>query len=504
MDSQNPLMVYNTLSRQKERFVPRMDRSVQAFFCGLTVYDDAHLGHAKAFINFDVVVRWIRHLGYRVTYLQNITDIDDKIIAKARERGMEPEELARYYEKRFMEDLEAIGARKQIDMLPRSHDYMETIGEQIQLLLDNGYAYPLGGDIYYDVAKFKDYTKLSGMKIDELEKHRVEPKEGKRNVYDFALWKAAKEGEPSWTIRLSLNSPTVRRALPPNIFTQSGPGRIEVEMTGRPGWHIEDTAITYKEFGPQYDLHGGASELIFPHHTNEIAQAEAAFGRKPFVKYWMHVGVFNINAEKMSKSKGNFITIRAALEGHSAEALRLLFCTTHYRKEVGYSDAAMAEAGKRLGYMYAALGMFYNIKEGPGSEDAEIDSIADSLVKDFADAMNDDFNTPLALGYLTTTLNRLRAFAEQGKSASRPAKLKMVGTVLECAGIFGVLGNESYKKPLPAEALGLIKRRESLRKEKRFAESDKIRDRLRDEYRVVVEDSPEGQKWYADFGGGEI
>ncbi len=482
VDSGNPLVVHNTLSREKEPFVPASDKIVKAFFCGQTVYDDAHLGHAKAYINFDVAVRWLRYLGYKVTYIQNITDIDDKIIKRAKERGIEPMELAREYEKRFIEDLEAIDARKQIDLLPRSHDYIEPIREQIQLLFDNGYAYCLDGDVYYDVSKFGDYTKLSGMKIEELERHRIEPKEGKKNVYDFALWKAAKPGEPTWKITVKVDGKST-------------------ELDGRPGWHIEDTAITYKEFGPQYDLHGGASELIFPHHTNEIAQAEAAFGKKPFVKYWMHVGVLTVNGVKMSKSLGNFVTIRSALEKHRSEALRLLFCTTHYRKEVDYTDASIGEAGKRLGYLYAALSLFYNMNETEvGPKDAEINDLAKTFGDEFTVAMNDDFNTPQALGTLATTLNKLRAFAENNVSVGKIAKSNMIDAMLRFARILGILEEDIYKRPLPKEALQLIQARQAARKQKKFDESDRIRKQLKDEYNIIVEDSPDGQKWYPDLG----
>jgi len=332
-------MIHNTLSRKKEKFRPIKENKVNIFFCGLTVYDDSHLGHAKAFINFDVIVRWIRYLGYNVTYVQNITDIDDKIINRAYEKHIEPIELSRYYEKRFLQDLKAIGCRKSIDMLPRSHDYIKAINNQIQMLIDNEFAYYLEGDIYYDVLKFKDYTKLSGMKLEELKKHRIEPKDGKHNPYDFALWKTAKAGEPSWEIEIYINGK-------------------KIVTKGRPGWHIEDTAITSEIFGPEYDIHGGANELIFPHNTNEIAQAEAAFGKKPFVHYWIHVGVFKVDGKKMSKSLGNFITIRSALERHNMEALRLLFCTTHYRKDVDYSEIAISESEKKLVYLYTALNMF--------------------------------------------------------------------------------------------------------------------------------------------------
>ena len=330
-------IVYNTLSRAKENFKPINGRKVNMFVCGQTVYDDAHLGHAKNYINFDVIARWLRFTGYEVKYIQNITDVDDKIIRRAAEEGTDPIGLARRFESRFMEDMEAIGVRKSVDMYPRSHDYIPEMVSQIQLLIDKGYAYVLDGDVYYDVSKFSSYTKLSGMKLEDLEKHRIEPKEGKRNSYDFALWKASKPAEPKWDITLSY-------------------GGKEHSLSGRPGWHIEDTAITHAIFGEQYDLHGGAIELIFPHHTNEIAQAEAAFGVSPFVKYWLHSGIMLIKGEKMSKSLKNFVRIRDILNKFDAESVRLFVLSTHYRKDMAYSEELLREASSRLGYMYMSLG----------------------------------------------------------------------------------------------------------------------------------------------------
>jgi cysteinyl-tRNA synthetase len=475
------LMLYNTLGRRKEEFVPLKPGKVKMFVCGLTVYDDAHLGHAKAFINFDVIARWLRHSGYDVELVENITDIDDKIIRRARERGVDPVELAREFEKRFLEDMNSLKARKSVDKFPRSHDYIEAIINQIQLLLDRGYAYYLDGDIYYDVSRFAGYTKLSGMRLEELEKHRVEPKAGKRNVYDFALWKASKEGEPSWNATVKI-------------------GGREVRLGGRPGWHIEDTAITYEIFGPQYDIHGGASELIFPHHTNEIAQAEAAFGKRPFVRYWLHCGVFSIKGEKMSKSLKNFVTIREALAKHKAEAIRLLFCSTHYRKELDYSEEAIAEAEKRLGYFYAALGSFHNMQTAQKTpNDSVIEDMTVKLGEEFSDAMNDDFDAPLALTGLATALNRMRAFAETNGKIGKPAQERAVSRVLELARIFGILEDERYKEPIPREVHKLVIEREALRRERKFHEADEIRKRLREKYRIIIEDTRDGVGWYREM-----
>jgi cysteinyl-tRNA synthetase len=478
MEKPSKLIVYNTLSRKEEEFMPMKKGHVGMFVCGQTVYDDAHLGHAKNYINFDIIVRWLRHIGYEVRYVQNITDVDDKIIASAKEKGEEPLALARHFEKRFFEDMDAIGVRKNVDMYPRSHDYIGAIGEQIQLLLDKGYAYPLDGDIYYNVAKFKEYTELSGVTIDDLEKHRIEPKKGKINVYDFALWKAAKQGEPSWKIKISYKGK-------------------EAELDGRPGWHIEDTAMTWKILGEQYDMHGGAKELIFPHHTNEIAQSEAAFGKRPFVRYWIHTGVLKVNGEKMSKSLKNFITIRELLKKHSAEALRLLVASTQYSNEINYTDKLMAEAEKRLRYIYAAFSIFYNMNTSKENDEGA-DAIIERLEKDFADAMDNDFNTPLALMKLSSAIDGLRQFAEMNKKIDEKTKKRAVGRILELVGIFGILQTDTYKEKLPAEAGELIKKREELRKAKDFGESDRIRSLLRQRYGIIVEDSDYGPIWYRD------
>ena len=472
------LLVYNTLSRSKEEFRPLEGKKVNMFVCGQTVYDDAHLGHAKNYINFDVVSRWLRHSGYDVNYIQNITDVDDKIIKRAQEEGTDPIELARRFETRFMEDMESIGVKKGVNQYPRSHDYIGEMVLQIQLLLDKGYAYAIDDDVYYDVSKFQDYTKLSGMRLDELEKHRIEPREGKRNSYDFSLWKAAKDAEPSWKIVLSVD----------------GSKRT---FNGRPGWHIEDTAITHAIFGSQYDLHGGAIELIFPHHTNEIAQAQAAFGVKPFVKYWMHSGIMLIKGEKMSKSLKNFIRIRELLKRFDAEALRLLVISTHYRKDFGYTEEFIKKAAARMNYLYASFSIFYNMAEtGQEGVPEEIGKITSDLNSGFAEAMNDDFNTPLGLTRLAAAIDSLRIYAQANREIGKAAKSLAVDSVINNAQVLGILTKDSYKQALPAEAASLIRERERLRKEGRFGEADSIREQLKSEHSISLEDSEYGTIWY--------
>ncbi|MEM0149681.1 MAG: cysteine--tRNA ligase [Candidatus Micrarchaeaceae archaeon] len=472
------LSIFNTMSGTKEAFEPIDGSNVKMFVCGQTVYDDAHLGHAKTYIGFDIVARWLRHSGYKLRYVQNITDVEDKIIARAHERNMEPLALAKYYESRFFEDMERIGVKQNVDMYPESSNYISAMRDQIQVLADKGYAYYLDGDIYYDVSKFKDYTKLSGMDIEELGKHRIEPKEGKRNSYDFALWKAAKPGEPKWKIEIKI-------------------GGESIKLDGRPGWHIEDTAMTYSIFGPQYDIHGGARELIFPHHTNEIAQAEGAYGVKPFVKYWMHSGMLNIRGEEMHKSLKNFITIRDFLSKYSAELLRFMIASTHYRKEINFTDQYIDLARKNLYYIYSSFNIFYNMKvAGSSVGEEKLLQAINTFNADFSSAMDDDFNTPLALSKLILFVKDLRSYAGSGKSITSGAKQKAISAVLDSAGVIGILANEDYKKPLDPEIYKLIEEREALRKGKQFEKADAIRARLLGEYNTIVEDTEYGPLWY--------
>ncbi len=472
------MQVYDTMTGAKRELEPLKDNKLNVFVCGQTVYDDAHLGHARTYISFDIIVRWLRHLGYEVRYAQNITDIDDKIIARAKERGMEAIELARYYEARFMEDMKAIGTFESVNEYPRSHDYIDAVRNQIQLLLDKGYAYLLGGDVYYDVAKFKNYTRLSGMKVEELTKHRIEPKEGKHNTYDFALWKEAKEGEPSWQIRVVSE------------------GKREMLLNGRPGWHIEDTAMTYSLFGAQYDIHGGASELIFPHHTNEIAQAEAAFGVVPFVRYWLHSGVLNIRGQKMGKSLKNFITIRDVLAKYRKEALRLFICSTHYRKEINYTEELMSDANRLMYYINQSLGILYNMPHSEGGGGEELVKSMEDMERDFVQAMSDDFNTPVALMRFVAAMRDIRAFAASSKGVDRESKERAIAVASKLGALLGILNEELYRQSLPGELKRMIDEREALRARKEFEAADRIRGELETKHGIMLEDTEYGPVWY--------
>lgn len=457
------LKVFNTLKRRKEVFKPLKGKDVKMFVCGQTVYDDSHMGHAKTYVQFDVIVRWLKHLGYNVFYVQNITDVEDKIINRARERGIEPLRLAEFYTKRFIKDLEALGVKKNIDMLPKTTDYIPQMIEQIETLINRGYAYVVDGDVYYDVTKFRDYSKLSRIPIEELQKHRIEPDPRKRNPFDFSLWKNQKPGELAW------DSPWGK---------------------GRPGWHIEDTAMTVTILGPQYDLHGGGSELIFPHHTNEIAQAEAATGKKPFVKYWLHTGLYEIKGAKMSKSLKNFITIRKALKIYGAEVLRLYYASTHYRKPMGYDEKELVQAKNRLETLNNTLRSLRHAASGKRSNGVK--AVLKETREKFTQAMNNDFNTAQALTQLFGLARKVNRLVSKEKISKDMAD-EITRTFRELGGILGILKGEREEKP-PKKILYLARKREEARKKKDWKNADKIREEIK-KLGYLLEDTPEGVRW---------
>ena len=471
------LKLYNTLTRKKETFKPLFDKNVKFFCCGPTVYSDSHIGHAKTYVQFDIVVRWLRYLGYNVYYVQNITDVDDKIINRANDRKIQPKELAEHFTKRFFEDMETLGVKKSVNLFPKSSDYIKQIIEQIQALIDKGYAYVVDGDVYYNVKKFDDYTKLSRMSLKDLERHRIEPNPKKKSSYDFSLWKEAKEGEPYWEGEIIVNGK-------------------KIKLKGRPGWHIEDTAMTVALFGPQYDLHGGANELIFPHHTNEIAQAEAATGKKPFVRYWMHSGVLNIKGTKMSKSLGNFIVIREVLKKYDAEVLRLLYASTHYRSPIDFEDSMIEQAKAKLDSLYNTLD---NVKHRTSnkpisSKEKSLWETLESVKSKFQDAMNDDFNTALALSYVLEMSKEINKLIDAEGSISKELSEKIASLLKEIGSVFGILQKEAEKGKLPKELLDMIIKREGYRKRGDFEAADKVRKEL-EKKGIVVEDTPIGPKW---------
>ena len=324
------IKLHDTLSRKDKRLNPRSGKKIEIFVCGPTVYDYSHIGHARTYIAFDAFVKYLKSQSYEVRYVQNITDLDDKIIARAGELGQSAETLAQNFEKEYYHDMETLGVDS-VDKYARATDYIPQIISQVQRLIDKGYAYEIEKDgIYFDISKFKNYGKLSGRTSEQAEDavSRIDESVEKRNKGDFAIWKISKPGEPKW------KSPWGE---------------------GRPGWHIEDTAITETEFGAQYDIHGGARDLLFPHHESEIALMEALSRKSPLVNYWTHTGFLTVHGEKMSKSLGNFITIHEFLKMHAKETLRLFVLSSHYRSPIDYSEQAVSQAEtnvKRLAEFY--------------------------------------------------------------------------------------------------------------------------------------------------------
>ena len=455
------LKIYNDLSRSKETFEPLQPGKVNLYVCGMTVYDLCHLGHARVMVVFDVVYRYLKAVGYDVTYIRNITDIDDKIINRANENGEPFHELTERFIQAMHEDSDALGIIPP-DAEPKATDHIAEIISMCEKLIEKGHAYVAdNGDVYYDVYSFPTYGKLSGKSLDDLQAGaRVEPGDVKRNPLDFALWKSAKPDEPSW---------------------QSPWG------DGRPGWHIECSAMSTKALGDTFDIHGGGADLTFPHHENEIAQSEGATGH-PFVKYWMHNGFVRINDEKMSKSLGNFFTVREILERYQAEEVRYFILTSQYRSPLNYSDEHLDNARNALTRFYTAL---RGLPEATPTADSQFE-------KDFHAAMQDDFNTPEALATLfelVREINRVRA-EDETAAAALAALLRQLGDLI------GILQSdaESYlrggasENDGDAEVDALVAQRNEAKANKEWSTADEIRNKLQ-EMGIVLEDGPSGTTW---------
>jgi cysteinyl-tRNA synthetase len=476
------LRVYNTLSGKKEEFQPLVPGKVGMYVCGVTVYDYCHIGHARANIVFDIVYRYLLYSNYDVTYVRNYTDVDDKIINRANERGISSKQLAEEFIRAFDEDMDALGLRKPTHE-PKATEYIERIIVLAEELIDKGMAYEAAGDVYYSVEKFPTYLKLSKRNMEEMQAGaRIAPGEQKRNPMDFALWKAAKPGEPSW------ESPW-------------GPGR--------PGWHIECSAMSSSLLGDTFDIHGGGRDLIFPHHENEIAQSEGASG-KPFVKYWLHNGFVNINQEKMSKSLGNFFTIRDILQSYDPEVVRFFILTAHYRSPVDFSDQNLKDAQAGLSRFYEALQAAADAVEGVPEGDVVAEEGAE-LETQFRAAMDDDFNTAQAIGHLfegVRTINRMIAEKKFRKKADRVASVRALREkVSELGDVLGLFVSDpaawlKQKNLKRLQELGLteadvdaaIQERLAARGDRDFARADQIRDELAQKG-VELLDSPTGTTW---------
>jgi cysteinyl-tRNA synthetase len=460
--------VYNTLSRKKEIFKPREGKRVKLFVCGPTVYDNSHIGHARTYISFDVIVRYLKYQGYSVFYLQNITDIDDKIIKRAKETGEDPLDLSREFEKKYIEDMKSLGVEN-VNLYARATEHLGEIINQIKILLDKGFAYETDSGIYFDESSFEDFGKLSNRKIEDLNVHRINPDTRKRNPGDFALWKK-KDEPPYW------NSPW---------------------GTGRPGWHIEDTAITEEYFGSQYDIHGGGLDLIFPHHEAEIAQMESASGKKPMVNYWMHTGFLNVSGEKMSKSMENFITIRDLLDEYPPDVFRFFVLSTHYRSPIDFSQEILEQSNNGLKRIYKfketidelmESGILKTSNPETGTENKHEKLLLESR-KNFIKAMNNDFNTPMALSSLFDFIRDINRYINE----LRISKNTLINIQRFLNEIGEILGFEFDSKRSNEDASDelvdlLISIREKLRQKKDYELSDEIRSRLND-LGIIIEDS---------------
>ncbi len=461
MSTQSKLAIYNTLTRQKETFTPIVDGKVGMYVCGMTVYDFCHMGHARVMVSFDVIVRYLRHVGYDVNYIRNITDIDDKIINRASENGEDFNVLVDRMVQAMNEDFTKLNVLTP-DSEPKATDHIQGILDMVQTLIQKEFAYVgKNGDVYYRVRKFEGYGKLSGKVLEDLESGaRVDVVEDKEDPLDFVLWKAAKPGEPSWS------SPWGE---------------------GRPGWHIECSAMSTCCLGNNFDIHGGGPDLKFPHHENEIAQSEAATG-ETYANSWMHAGALRIDGEKMSKSLGNFFTIRDVLKEYDAEVIRFFLASVQYRSGINYSQDGLKDAEVKLNRLYNALKDCDLSVEVPADNATVID-----FKQRFKAAMDDDFNTPKAIAVmfeLVTVINK----ASEDEKNQLAALLKVLADVLGClqtdaADYFkqGVELDETYIQ-------GMIEQRKQAKKDKDFALADKIRMDL-DAQGIELQDSREGTTW---------
>ena len=475
------LKIYNTLKKKKEIFEPIEPGKIGIYVCGPTVYDACHIGHARCVVVFDVIVRYLRAIGYEVTYVRNFTDVDDKIIKRAGELGISTQELSERYIREFYEDMDALKVER-ATMDPAATDHIGEIIGVVEHLISRGHAYEAGGDVFFAVETFKGYGKLSGRRLDEMQAGaRVDVDERKRNPFDFVLWKGAKPGEPVW------DSPWGK---------------------GRPGWHIECSAMSTHFLGHHFDIHGGGKDLIFPHHENEIAQSEGAFGER-FVNVWIHNGFVNINQEKMSKSLGNFLMIKDILKEYHPEAVRLFLLSNHYRSPVDFTHQAMVEADAGLEKIYALLQRIgeYLARCEPGDDKQGTGALWES----FCRAMDDDFNTARGVGLVFETVRQLNRLMDDisGKPGHED-QARLISTradLMRMGGVLGILTEapSQFFEQRQADVLQrkeidialverLIAERVRAREQKDWAAADRIRDEL-SAMDILIEDRAEGTTW---------
>ncbi len=452
------LKLYNTFSRKKETFKPRKDKKINLFVCGPTVYDFSHIGHARTYIFFDMMAKYLKEKGYDVFYLQNITDIDDKIIKRAREEKRDWKKISRQFEKEYLKDVKSLGITS-VKKYARATDHIKEIISQVKRLLKNGYAYQIEDGIYYDISKFKEYGKLSKRTVLQAQDavSRIDEAIKKKNKGDFCLWKISKSDEPSW---------------------QSPWGK------GRPGWHIEDTAIAEKYFGPQYDIHGGAIELSFPHHEAEIAQMETISGKKPMVRYWLHTGLLTVKGVKMAKSLKNFITIKDFLKEYSARILRFFILKTHYRSSIDYSKDIISQAKKELEKIDEFVNKLSRYKKLKRSLknvknlNLKERNLILKIKKEFEKAMEDDFNTPRVIAAIFNLVNKGNSLLARDKLTPTVARdiLKLLKKIDRFFN-FIFLNKKGFQK-IPFFIKKMIKEREKARKKQDWKLADEIRKKI--------------------------
>jgi len=482
------LKIYNTLTGKKEDFAPIKPGEVKIYTCGVTTYDYNHVGHGRSLIVFDMIRRYLRYLGYNVIFVRNFTDVDDKIINRAKNECLPFNVISDRYIKEYFDDAEKFRIEP-ADIEPRVTTHIPDIIDFIQKLIDKGYAYEVDGDVYFSVRKYKDYGKLSKRSIDELLiGARIEASEKKKDPLDFALWKASKAGEPAW------DSPWGK---------------------GRPGWHTECCAMIFKHLGETIDIHGGGLDLTFPHHENEIAQAES-LSEKPFARYWVHNGLVTVNGQKMSKSLGNYITLKEIYAKYNPDILRLLVLSVHYRSPLDFSWEKMEETKKAYERLKNAIDEYSILEKLPINNDFNIDlyQTIQKIQSQFYAAMSDDFNTPEALASIFTLVREMnilkdKAVKEGGISKKALASYKEAADTIHnlCRDIFGLFDSlkpcvkeekieiEQKEEKLDEELINtLIEVREKARKEKQYALADFIRDKL-SEKGIIIEDTPVGTKW---------
>jgi cysteinyl-tRNA synthetase len=467
------LKIYNTLTRKKEKFIPIKKGEVGMYICGPTVYNYIHIGNARPFIIFEVVRRFLKFKGYKVRYIQNLTDIDDKMINKARELNISVSELAEKFIQEYFIDADSLNIER-ADVYPRATEHIAEIIELLKGLEEKGYAYEIDGDVFFDVYKFKNYGKLSGQDIEELKiGARVEVDERKRDAIDFALWKKAKEGEPSW------DSPWGK---------------------GRPGWHIECSAMSMKYLGKTFDIHAGGSDLIFPHHENEIAQSEAN-NNQQYVRYWMHNGYLCLNNQKMSKSLGNIMKVRDIIQKYKGEVIRYFILSAHYRSPLNFSEEQLQQAQNSLQRLNNII---YNVKhllkqdKFKKSKDKDDELILEKRKEgeqQFIKAMDDDFNTPVALSRLFGFAKDVNIYLNSPSLKNKIILEEIIKFYQDLAGkVLGILKDFDREESFEQEIKKLIEDREKARKEKNWEKSDKIRVELKRKG-VILEDTTEGVRW---------